>query len=58
MAEHHDELSVEVYQTEIVRYLSEHRYRLISKTPSELIFLDHGYELHPTGVIAKFLTAN
>lgn len=58
MAEHHDELSVEIHQTEIVRYLSEHQYRLIAKTPSELFFLDNSYELHPTGVIAKFLAAN
>ena len=55
MTEHLHEMSADIYQNEIVQYLSGQNYRLISKTPSELFFLDNSYDLHPTGVIERFL---
>lgn len=55
MTEDLNEMGADIYQNEIVKYLSGQQYRLIAKTPSELVFLESSYELHPTGVIAKFL---
>lgn len=51
MIEHHPEMSPELFSQEAVAYLASRGYRLICKTPNELIFLERGAVLDKSGIL-------
>ena len=53
MAECHRPLSDEIFQHEITLFMNSINYRIISKTPNEMFFLEKGVSLDKTGCISN-----
>ena len=51
MLEHHAEMTAGIFEEGPCRYMAERGYRLIAKTPNEIVFLEKGYSLDRSGFI-------